>query len=87
MRVIVSCSGKFHAFNLVEQLEKNGIEVVFFTSYSSISNSFLKYIVKRQDNENIRKSTFRTNAFLAWCIKIFRSNLTQFEKGGTYTFL
>jgi glycosyltransferase involved in cell wall biosynthesis len=73
MRVVVSCSGKFHAFALVEQLQKNGVDVVFFTSYSSIVNSFFKIIARRQDREVIDPKSIRTNLIIAFAIKLFRS--------------
>ena len=65
MRVVVSCSGKFHAFSLVEQLEKRGVEVVFYTTYSSISNPILKLFVKRTDKELINPRSIKTNFFIA----------------------
>lgn len=64
--VIVSCSGKFHAFNLAEQLDKNNLLVDFYTSYASFKNTFLKKIVKRQDKEKIspdKVHTFVPTAF------------------------
>jgi glycosyltransferase involved in cell wall biosynthesis len=72
MKVIVSCSGKFHAFNLVEELQRNGIEVIFFTSYSSKKNYLFKYLAKRIDNENIEKKNIKTNIIVAFGIKIFK---------------
>jgi glycosyltransferase involved in cell wall biosynthesis len=74
MKVIVSCSGKFHAFNLVEELQRNGIEVLFFTSYSSNKNSFFKYFTKRRDNEVIDFKNIKTNIFIAFGLKIFRKH-------------
>lgn len=72
MRVVVSCSGKFHAFALVEQLEKNGVEVTFFTSYSSIVNPFFRRFAKRIDKETINPKSIKTNIILAILLKIFR---------------
>jgi glycosyltransferase involved in cell wall biosynthesis len=72
MRVVVSCSGKFHAFALVEQLQKNGVDVVFFTSYSSIVNSFFKILARRDDKEVIDPKSIRTNLILAFALKLFR---------------
>lgn len=74
MKVIVSCSGKFHAFNLVEELQRNGIEVLFFTSYSSKKNRFLKYFTKRRDKELIDNKNIETNIFVAFALKIFSRN-------------
>jgi glycosyltransferase involved in cell wall biosynthesis len=72
MKVIVSCSGKFHAFALVEQLEKLGVDVVFFTLYSSKKNTIFKNIVRRVDKENINISSIKTNIFIAILSKFFR---------------
>ncbi len=72
MRVVVSCSGKFHAFALVEQLEKNGVEVTFFTSYSSIANPFFIRFAKRIDKEIINPKSIKTNIIFAILLKIFR---------------
>lgn len=72
MRVVVSCSGKFHAFALVEQLEKNGVEVVFFTTYSSIVNPFFLRFAKRIDKEIISRQSIKTNILLAILLKLFR---------------
>ena len=71
MKIIVSCSGKFHAFSLVEELQKNGIDVVFFTSYSSIVNSVMRNFTGRLDREIINPRTIRTNLFIAVALKIF----------------
>jgi glycosyltransferase involved in cell wall biosynthesis len=79
MRVIISCSGKFHAFNLVEQLQKHGVDVVFFTSYSSITNSFFKYFVSRRDLELVIPETIHTNIFIAIGLKIFKNNSQIFN--------
>jgi starch synthase len=73
MRVIVSCVSKFHAFSLVEQLEKNGVKVIFFTTYSSISDRFISNFVKRKDKEIINESTFKTNIIIALLLKILRN--------------
>jgi starch synthase len=71
--VVVSCSVKFHAFALVEQLQKNGIEVIFFTSYSSVVNPFFKLLAKRVDKEEINPLSIRTNLLIAVAIKLFRT--------------
>ena len=74
MRVVVSCSGKFHAFALVEQLQKNGVEVIFFTAYSSIVNPITAKIAKRKDKENINPDTIKTNLLIAFLHKLFRKS-------------
>ena len=74
MRVVVSCISKFWAFALVEQLEKNGVEVIFFTAYSSIVNPITAKIVKRKDKENIKPETIKTNLLIAFLHKLFRKS-------------
>ena len=70
--VVVSCSVKFHAFALVEQLEKNGVEVMFFTTYSSIVNTFFSRFTKRMDKEIINPKSIKTNIILAILLKLYR---------------
>ena len=72
MRVVVSCSGKFHAFALVEQLEKNGVEVIFLTTYSSIVNPFFRGFAKRIDKERINPKSIKTNIILAILLKLYQ---------------
>lgn len=73
MKVIVSCIGKFHAFSLVEQLQKNGVEVTFHTAYSSIKDPFLSYFVNRRDKEVISPSAIKTYPIFALLMKLFRT--------------
>lgn len=64
--VIVSCSGKFHAFNLAEQLEQNNLLTGFYTSFVSFKNTYFSKFVKRQDKEIIpidKVHTFLPTAF------------------------
>lgn len=51
MKVIVSCGGKFHAFNLAEQLDKNGYLGRLITSYYSQKRGLFPQF--RKDNEKI----------------------------------
>lgn len=71
MKIIVSCSGKFHAFALVEQLQKNGFDVKLYTSFSSIKNNFFKRFVSRLDKELIDKTNIKTNILIAIGLKLF----------------
>lgn len=68
--VDVSCSGKFHAFALAEQMEKNGMLDNFYTTYAYQKNILLRKLVRRTDKENIPISKIRTNTFLAFPIKL-----------------
>lgn len=70
MFVIVSCSGKFHAFSLAEQMEKQGLLASLFTSYAYQKNTCLRKYVKRLDKELIPVSKIRTNNLLAFPIKL-----------------
>jgi glycosyltransferase involved in cell wall biosynthesis len=71
MKIIVSCSGKFHAFNLVEELLNYGHDVLFFTSYASNKNIYLKHFVRRKDKEKIDVKFIKTNLCVAFALKIF----------------
>jgi glycosyltransferase involved in cell wall biosynthesis len=51
--IIVSCSGKFHAFALAEQLNKYNVLNKFFTSYAYQKFSYLRQFSPRFDGENI----------------------------------
>jgi glycosyltransferase involved in cell wall biosynthesis len=71
LKVIVSCSGKFHAFALSEQLERFGALEMFYTSYSSIKNPLAKYLVSRRDNELISVGKIKTCLLIAFGIKLY----------------
>lgn len=73
MKIIVACGGKWHSFALVEQLLAHNHEVLFFTPYSSIVNSFAKSFVTRIDTEKIPPSVIRTHLGLALLLRLFRS--------------
>lgn len=70
IKVIVSCSSKFHAFAMAEQFEKHGILNKFFTTFASQKNSFFKKFVNRIDLEIISKAKFVTNILLGILFKI-----------------
>lgn len=51
--VSVSCSGKFHAFALGEQLERHGLLRCLFTSFAQRKNTLARRFVSRVDKEDI----------------------------------
>lgn len=71
-QVIISCSGKFHAFALAEQLERHGMLYTLYTSYSSIKNPLAKYLVSRRDKEHISKSKIKTFLPVAFGLKLIK---------------
>lgn len=68
--VLISCSGKFHAFALAEQLEKHGLLDELYTSYAYQKNTFLRRFVRREDREIIPVHKIQTNALLAFPLKL-----------------
>jgi glycosyltransferase involved in cell wall biosynthesis len=68
--VSISCSGKFHAFALAEQMEKHALLDGFYTSYAYQKNTFLRRFVKRMDKEAIPIEKIHTNSLLAFPIKL-----------------
>jgi glycosyltransferase involved in cell wall biosynthesis len=68
--VTISCSGKFHAFALAEQMERLGKLNRLYTTYAYQKNKLLAKIVKRVDKENIPAAKISTNNFLAFPIKL-----------------
>jgi glycosyltransferase involved in cell wall biosynthesis len=73
--VTVSCIGKFHAFALAEQLERNGMLDELDTTYASGKNSLLKNLVRRIDKENIPAEKIHTNSLLAFPVKFWQSKI------------
>ena len=73
IEVIISCSVKFHAFNLAEQLDKHGMLAQLYTSYSSIKNPLAKYLVSRRDKENIPKNKISTFLLIAVGLKVYKN--------------
>lgn len=74
MSVIVSCSGKFHAFALAEQLHRHGMLSGLYTSYAYQKNRFLRSLAGRIDKEIIPKSLIHTAIPLAIGIKGWRKD-------------
>lgn len=62
---IVSCSGRFHAFALAEQLEKHGLLAGFYTSYAYQKNTLMRRFTSRVDKELIPVSKIHTAIPLA----------------------
>jgi len=73
LKVIISCSGKFHAFALAEQLERHGMLETLYTSYSSIKNPLAKLVVSRRDLEKISFVKISTLLLVAFGLKIFKN--------------
>lgn len=66
LKVILSCSGKFHAFNVAEQLYQRGALHTFYTSYAYQKNIFWRPLAKRVDSEDIPVEKIRT--LVPWAI-------------------
>lgn len=71
LKVIVSCSGKFHAFALAEQLHKHSILTKLFTGYSSIKNPLVSRFTKRIDKEEIPIDKLKTNILFVLGYKLY----------------
>ncbi len=69
MSVIVSCSGKFHAFALAEQLHRHSMLSGFYTSYAYQRNKLFRKLAGRIDKESIPASLIHTTLPLAFGIK------------------
>jgi len=69
--VTISCSGKFHAFALAEQLKKNGKLDMLYTSYAWQKNRYFRRLAKRVDIEEIPADKINTNILLAIPMKLF----------------
>ncbi len=72
--VTVSCSGKLHAFNLAEQLEKQGALNAFFTSFSWQKNTLLRRFGGREDKEEIPVRKIHTALPLAIGMKLHQDD-------------
>ncbi len=72
MKVVISCSGKFHAFALAEQMEKKKYLNFFFSTFASNKNFLFKNFVRRVDREKIPIEKIKTNILIAIAIKIFQ---------------
>jgi glycosyltransferase involved in cell wall biosynthesis len=73
MKVIVSCSGKFHAFALAEQLQNENHLLKLFTAYSSIKTPWLVKLAKRVDKEAIPKQKIKSNIIIAVGLKLYNN--------------
>ena len=73
--VVISCSGKFHAFALAEQLKKNNMLDKLYTTYAYQKNTFFRKFVKRIDKENLLPNEICTNIPLAFPIKLINSKV------------
>ncbi|MDB4414890.1 glycosyltransferase family 4 protein [bacterium] len=74
MSVIVSCSTKFHAFNLVEQLNRHDMLTSFYTMYASQKNTWFKNFTRRVDKENIPINKIKTKISLAILKKLISNS-------------
>lgn len=72
--VIVSCSTKFHAFDLSEQLAQNGILTGLYTTFHSQKNNIIGQLHHRKDQERIPLDKIRTCVLLAICLRKFPNN-------------
>lgn len=72
MKAIVSCSGKFHAFALAEQLQKRDMLAGLYTTYAWQKNRFMRRYAGRKDHENIDSECIRTNIPIAVLLRIAR---------------
>jgi len=73
MKINVSCSTKFHSFQLSEQLEKHRLLNRLFTVYHSSRDYFISKLNKRRDLEIIERNHIKTYPFLTPLFK-FRSD-------------
>lgn len=58
--VVVSSVGKFHAFNLAEELDKRSLLHSFYTCYAHQKNQLFRHFTKRVDKEIINPDKIRT---------------------------
>ena len=70
--IIVSCSGKFHAFNLAEQLNNQRSLSRLFTTYAYQKNILFRRLAKRVDKENIPQQLIKTNIPVAFQLKLMK---------------
>ncbi|MEY3367895.1 MAG: hypothetical protein RI973_1050, partial [Bacteroidota bacterium] len=71
--VTISCSGKFHAFNLAEQLEKRELLHALFTSYAYRKNTLMRRFAGRIDKEAVPVGKTHTAVPLAVLMKLRQS--------------
>lgn len=68
--VIVSCSGKFHAFNLAEELAGRNMLGGLFTTYAYRRNNWMRRFAGRVDKEEIPVEKIRTAVPLAVLMRL-----------------
>jgi glycosyltransferase involved in cell wall biosynthesis len=68
--VTISCSGKFHAFNLAEQLEKHEQLSALYTTYAWSKNTLMRRFAGREDKENVPVEKIHTAVPLAVMMKL-----------------
>lgn len=71
--IIISCSGKFHAFNLAEQLNKKERLLSLYTAYAYQKNKLWRKFARRIDKENIPVENIKTNILIAIGMKLFHA--------------
>jgi glycosyltransferase involved in cell wall biosynthesis len=71
--VAISCSTKFHAFALAEQLEKNGQLAALFTTYAYGKNILMRRLAGRVDKEKIPVEKIHTLVPLAVGMKTWNN--------------
>lgn len=69
--VIVSCSAKFHAFNLAEQLERHRQLTGLWTAYAYQKNTIAQKFVSRVDTEQIPAKKIHSAVPLAAAMKLY----------------
>jgi len=73
--VSISCSTKFHAFALAEQMSRHKHLDKLFTTYAYQKNSLARNFVRRIDKEEIEADKISTNLLYAFSIKLFPSKV------------
>ena len=71
--VTISCSGKFHAFNLAEQLEQRALLHALYTSYAYRKNTLMRRFAGRIDKEAVPVGKTHTAVPLAVLMKLRQS--------------
>lgn len=70
LKVVVSCSGKFHAFELAQQLQRQKQLTAFYTTYAWQKNIWMRRFAGRVDREEINPEYINTNIPLAILLKL-----------------
>jgi glycosyltransferase involved in cell wall biosynthesis len=68
--VVISCSTKFHAFSLAEQLERENLLTRLYTIYHQKQNSLVARFNKRKDPEEIKDQHIKTFPMLAPLVRL-----------------